>query len=394
MKKFFFGLCGFICFLCVIVMCFGGYLNYVSEKNVFRQIANREILLEGIHPRMGNVQAVRRLGNFYLEPSKHMDVVARQSGTITKILVNKYESVKKGQVLAIMESKELDAQVAAVEASLAKAKTAMERAKISFNRYGKLVKQNAVSAERYDDAKSSYYGAVSEVKSLAAQRDAVLVRKDQLTITAPEDGYVDTFYYQPNSYVSASTPVMLLLDTSKMVFMEQILEGEWNKFFLQLPDKWTLFLDAPDCRYEFSNNVSKTKEVYGNGFETVIVNVLPDVKEQANIRTITWSVDNEGELLYNMHYKNARLVSHSIHEGLIIPVAALNGTTNQVYIWSKKHNSPKLRYVKTGYEMDNFIEIVEGLNTCDMVIITDPALFAMNGRFKFTVKEIDDDWAK
>lgn len=392
MKKLFYILCACICALSALIMCYGGYLNYVGEKNVFQQIANREILLEGIHPKYGKAQAVRKLGNFYLEPIKHMDVVARQSGTITKILVGKYENVKKGQVLAIMESKELEAQVAEVEASLAKARTAMDRAKISYSRYGQLIKQNVVSGERYDDAKSGYEGAVSEVKALEAQRDAMLVRRDQLTIKAPEDGYVDTFYYQTNSYVSASTPVMLLLDTTRMIFVEEIMEGEWRKLF-PLPDKWTLFLDETDCRYEFSNDVSKTKDAYAKGFETVIKNILPDVEEQTNVRTITWSVENGGDLLYNMHYKNARLVSHGSHEGLIIPAIAMNGTKNEVYVWGK-HNRPELRYVKTGYEMDKLIEIVEGLNKNDLVIITDPALFKMEGKFKFTVKEIDDDWAK
>jgi len=392
MKKIYYAFCTFICVLCVAVMCYGGYLNYASEKNVFQQIANREILLEGIHPVYGKVQAVRKLSNFYLEPIKHMDVVARQSGVITRILVNKYESVKQGQVLAVMESKELDAQVAEVEASLAKVRTKRDRAKISHSRYAQLIEQNAISGEKYDDAKSSYEGAVSEVKALEAQRDAMLVRKEQLTIRAPEDGYVYNFYYQPSSFVTASTPVMLLLDCAQMVFTEEILEENWRKLF-PLPEKWTLYLNEADCHYEFSNDVDKTKSVFVNGFEATISKILPPLEEKSDLRIITWSVANGSDLLYSMHYKNAKLVSQEKHDGLIIPTAALNGTRDQVYVWGKD-NKPKLRIVKTRHEMDKMIEIIEGLSTEDMVILTDPALFKLDGSYKFSIRGLGNDWQR
>lgn len=392
MRKLFYILCACICALSGLIMCYGGYLNYVSEKNIFQQLNIREIMLEGVRAKYVHLSTVHNIKHLFLEPYGHVDVIARQAGTISQILVKEHEFVKKDQVLAIIESKELDAQVAEVDAALSKAQTALNRAKISFERYSELVKVGAVSAERYDDAKANYDGSLSEVRSLKAQREATMVRSGQLVLRAPTDGSISKIYYSLNAYVNASTPVMLLEDNRKMVYYESISEEDLRKLY-PLPEKWTLYLDDADHHADFASDYTKRLDIFSKGFNVTIGRIFPDLSERCKMRNITWCIDNDSNVLYNIHYRNARFVAGTKREALVIPVAALHGTKDEVYVFGK-NNCPGKRIIKTGSSSGGMVQVLSGLGINEAVILTDPIVYANVKNRNFAFKEITSDAKK
>lgn len=392
MKKFFYILCACVCALSVVIMCYGGYLNYISEKNIFQRLNSWEIMLEGVRARYVHLSTVHNIKHLFLEPYGHVDVIARQAGTVSQILVKEHEFVKKDQVLAIIESKELEAQVAEVEAALSKALTELNRAKISYERYSELVKVGAVSAERYDDAKASYEGSLSEAKSLKAQMEATLVRKDQLVLRAPADGSISKIYYSLNAYVNASTPVMLLEDNRKMVYYESISEEDLRKMF-PLSEKWTLYLDDADHHADFASDYTKRLDIFSKGFSVTIDRIFPDLSERCKMRNITWCINNDSNVLCNIHYRNAKFVADTEREALVIPVEALHGTKDEVYVWGKD-KCPEKRLVKTGNSAGGLIQVMSGLGINEMVILTHPVAYANIKNRKYSFKEIIADAKK
>lgn len=127
-------------------------------------------------------------------------VNSRVQGYIKEIRFNEYESVKKGDTLVIIDDADMrlrlaqaradyqnalagrgvadrsvgvaSANVAVTEASIAEAKVVMNMAATDFERYGKLLEQDAVTRQQYDAAKTDYEAKKARYEMLSRQRAA------------------------------------------------------------------------------------------------------------------------------------------------------------------------------------------------------------------------------
>lgn len=199
-------------------------------------------------------------------------VNSRVQGYIRTILFKEFEKVKKGDTLIIIDDSDLrlrltqaradyqnalagrgvadrsvnvaSANVAVTEASIAEAKVVMDMAKTDFERYQKLLEQEAVTRQQYDAAKTDYeakkaryemlsrqYSAsssvVAETRERIAQTDAgielskALVDMAELNlsysiITALCDGYTSRKEIQVGQLVQPGQTLLDLIDSSEI----------------------------------------------------------------------------------------------------------------------------------------------------------------------------------
>ncbi|HVX93830.1 MAG TPA: efflux RND transporter periplasmic adaptor subunit [Polyangia bacterium] len=142
---------------------------------------------------------------------------AKIAGYVRTIRVDKGDRVRAGQVLAVLESPEVDQQVAAAEADLAVKRR-------TFERYRELVKKDFVSTQDFETTRGQY-----EV-SQATLRQARAMRAYE-TVRAPFAGVVTARYVDPGALVPAATgstqsalPVVELADLRRLrilVFVQQ-----------------------------------------------------------------------------------------------------------------------------------------------------------------------------
>lgn len=140
----------------------------------------------------------------YLESRRQARIGARTPGRMAVINVEEGSRVESGQVLAILEHADLDASLAAVEATLARAKAALDEQEIiiqqtqrEFERADRLWKTKLVAETNHDDARFKADSAVARRASLIAdialaearQREAQQMRENMF-IRAPFDGTV------------------------------------------------------------------------------------------------------------------------------------------------------------------------------------------------------------
>ena len=128
-------------------------------------------------------------------------VNSRVQGYVKEIRFKEYEQVKKGDTLVIIDDSDLrlrvaqaradyqnalsgrevadrsvgvaSANVAVTEASIAEAKVVMDMAATDFDRYKKLLEQEAVTRQQYDAAKTDYEAKKARYEMLARQRSAI-----------------------------------------------------------------------------------------------------------------------------------------------------------------------------------------------------------------------------
>jgi membrane fusion protein (multidrug efflux system) len=168
-------------------------------------------------------------------------VTARVSGYITEVTVNDNQKVKKGQLLAQIDTTDYALKVRMAQSALESAKASLnvakaakeqasvslDKAKLDFKRAEHLYKGGATTRQHYDDAKAAlkaaratYNEAVQKVNqvrtNIKSQRDQLDYAKQELSythITAPGNGVVSKKNVEVGQLIQTGQPLMAVTDT-------------------------------------------------------------------------------------------------------------------------------------------------------------------------------------
>lgn len=188
MKKITFGLLGITLFL--LSSCSGKdakkeVLPFVKTTVVLAHENTQEIILPG-----------------KIKASLDVNIAFKVSGTIAKMAVNSGDRVRRGQLLAEMDPKDYQIQLAATEAEFKQVKGEADRIIALYER-------GSVTANDYDKA---VYG----LQQITAKYDAHQKALDDTRIYAPFDGYIQKRLFQPNETVAAGYPVLSMINTGNL----------------------------------------------------------------------------------------------------------------------------------------------------------------------------------
>ena len=153
-----------------------------------------------------------------VEPVDTVAVGTQVSGIIDKIYVDFNTPVKKGQILAVLDTKNLSSQLNSAKANLQSAKANLQSAKAAmayqqanYNRYKTLYKKGLISANDYESARLNYQQAAEQVammrQNVVSAQENVKTAETNLgyaTITSPIDGIIINKYVAEGQTVAAT----------------------------------------------------------------------------------------------------------------------------------------------------------------------------------------------
>jgi len=153
-------------------------------------------------------------------------LAGKVSGYVKEVMVEEGQQVKKGALLVVLDDGEIRDKIEALreaEKALRKDKAAMasrlEYARLTFKRYAQLLKEEAVTKEEYDRARSRYRALVEDEKALTHRIEESAARLRSMThtlrytqIRSPVDGVVTARWVDPGTYVSPGDPLLALDD--------------------------------------------------------------------------------------------------------------------------------------------------------------------------------------
>ncbi len=142
---------------------------------------------------------IRTVGR--VEPDRSYVLAFKTAGVVSVLNVKEGDAVKKGQILAELDPRDVDAQ-------LREAQEAADKAARDLDRIHKLQASGFASAAELQDADA-------QVKSTRAAAQAARSNRGYASIMAPADGIVLKRNVEANSVVAAGVPVMTLSDMSE-----------------------------------------------------------------------------------------------------------------------------------------------------------------------------------
>jgi len=152
------------------------------------------------------------------------------AGLLAEVLVNDGDSVKKGDILARLDMRRLEARKHELTAALAQAvalnqetKALLDRAQAAYDRYSVLVDKKHVSRQKYDEVKFDLIALKARIlanEAAVAQSRAALrsleINRDLATLTAQFNGSVIRRYQDEGTALAAGTPVIRLIENQKL----------------------------------------------------------------------------------------------------------------------------------------------------------------------------------
>ena len=168
-----------------------------------------------------------------LEARKHIQIIVEEPGILKRILRDKGSLVRKGDTLAILENKIL-------EASYREAKAAFQQSELEYRSREVLYQKKAISENEFLMAK---YGR----ERAKAAYELARARYSKLFIVAPISGYVNDRLYDQGAYTMVMTPLFDFIDNAHMKIRAGVAERFMNDIRIGTPVEIT-FDAYPDLR--------------------------------------------------------------------------------------------------------------------------------------------------
>ena len=325
-----------------------------------------------------------------LVPFQEIDVYAKESGYVKKLDVDYGTRVKAGQVMAVLEIPELEAQLQQDDAAIKNASDQVTHAqhevgrveaqhKVLHLQYERLsgvakTKPGLVAQQEVDDAqgkdlaaesqveasKSSLEGTQSQLALAHAKRQHDQVLFDYSKITAPFAGVVTQRFANLGTLVQAGTN-----SSTQAMPLARLSQDDLFRLVIPVPEAYVRYIKVGDPVRVMVGSLNQV-------FPGKVARFSVDVKEDTRTMHTEVDVPNPNRILIPGMYAEARITLEDKQHALAVPLQAVNreGTDASVDVVTPA-NKIEVRPVKLGIETANQAEVLSGLEDGEMVVVSE-----------------------
>lgn len=270
-------------------------------------------------------QSIQLIGSIRAKESTHF--VAKTTGTFYGDLPSGTRA-KKGQLIAHLDNIDLQKQV-----SLAKASEGLSRD--HFERTTKLKATNAVSKQMVEQAETAWLAAQQQ---LAAAQMAL----DQAQFVAPFDGIVGVYKQPQGAQVSPGTPIVAFYNPNAL----EVVFDVPGKYAKNIQDNQSVYIENKPYHLRHIEKMIDT--------QTHMMSAIMDYADPMAI---------VGESI------SLELVIQQKPKAIVLPDEAVFYQKGKSAVYVIEDNQAALRFVTTGIKQKNQIEITEGLEVGEQIIV-------------------------
>ena len=325
-----------------------------------------------------------------LVPFQEIDVYAKESGYVKKLLVDYGARVKAGQVVAILEIPELEAQLQEDQAAIKNAVNQVSRAQYELYRYqaqykalhlqytrlndvavsqpGIVAQQEVDDAQGKDQAASSQVdagqAAVEAAQSQWSVTKAKLVHDQSLfdysRITAPFAGVVTERYANLGTLVQAGTS-----SSTQAMPIVKLSQDDLFRLVIPVPESYVRYIHAGD-------HVDVRVPSLNRTFPGKVARFSVDVKEETRTMHTEVDVQNADRVLIPGLYAEADLTLEHKEDIPSVPLQAVNHENDKTTVFVVNGNGEiEDRPVSLGIQTSSDAEVVAGLSEGEQVVVSD-----------------------
>ena len=281
-----------------------------------------------------------------LMPLVQTTVKSRVPGDMNRVHVREGQSVTEGELLAEIDTADLQAKVDAQAAALEEAKAKLSIAQKNRAKNLQLLRQKFISQNAYDTADSIYEAAAASQKSAEAQLRLAEKALADAAVHAPFAGIVAKKMANAGEKVGVDSPLFTIVDLSRME------------------------IEAPAPASEIPSiraGQSATFRVDGFGdraFEGRVERINPTADAGSRAITLYISVANRDGALKGGMFAKGSIVLDRTSASAVIPATAVREEAGQTYVYTIEGGRIAKRAVKIGATepQQGLVEVKSGLD--------------------------------
>lgn len=283
-------------------------------------------------------------------------IYARTTGYVAKWYVDIGERVKKGQRLAELDTPDVDNQLLQGKAQMRTDEANMNFAKVTADRFQKLVAQGLVATQTGDQDVAQYRADVATVEADAANVAHLQNLEDFKHIIAPFDGVITQRNLDIGALIDAGSTgsnLFVMADTSKLRVYVDVPESFAGSISIGMPAQVTL-------------NTYGAKPVTGTVARTA------DALD-ATTRTLRTEIDIDnasGDLVPGVYANVKFAVSTATHDYIVPSNTLLFRSEGLRIALVDNQQHIQLQPITLGRDFGNTVEVTEGLQDNDRIVIS------------------------
>ncbi len=324
-----FKLCMFVATLLMAVSCVGNQQSTTSVRRVKCEVAQGVSQSSGSSRYPGKVVATKEVNRAF-----------RVAGVVDRIVVKEGDSVREGDLIAVMDSRDYELQLAATEAEYTAIKGEVDRVV-------KLFEEESVSANDHDKA-------VNGLKQIEAKLESHRNSVTDTELRAPFSGYIQKIYFDRGETVSAGMPIVSIVSSSSPEVIINIPASEYIK---------RSELQSASAKCELYSGVEFGLKHLGTTYKTNL-NQLYEARFTLSKSECDVVLSPGMSVMVSLDYGNIE-----DNGGVLIPFSAVVERGGVSNVWILESGRASLRRVEIGDILrDGTVIVTSGVEVGDVVI--------------------------
>jgi RND family efflux transporter MFP subunit len=294
----------------------------------------------------------------------------RATGFIAERHVDLGDRVKKGQVLALITAPEIDQAVREAEAGLGQAQADLALAKVNFERAARLVLSGAISKEEHNDRDAAQAVAQAALAAAQARLQSARERQSFREVRAPFDGVIAARNVERGDRVVGDSSGAAL-----------------PMFEVSVLDPLRVLIDVPQSaalqvRPGLAAQVS-FPELPGAPLQAQVIRSAMRISDEAGGMRVELQLPNPDDRLPAGMQGEVRLQVPRTATAVIVPISAVvQGPSESRVALLDANSAIDLRTVRIGRNLGNEVELLDGIQPGDTVILSPNALLQHGTRVR------------
>lgn len=324
------------------------------------------ISVEVIPVQASNIsEQVSAFGN--IQAQETVEIMPQVSNRVTEIHADLGDDVRRGQLLAEIYAVPFREAVEQARAQVRQTRAAFERDSTQLGRQEQLLNNDLISQSEFDDARTTYLNSLSQYESAQSSLTQAQEDLDNTTVVSPVNGVV----------LSRSVSEGDLASTGQTLFEIANLTGFETRVFLPIHD-WE--------RIEIGQPVFMALSTDGENIaEGVVARKSPRLDPTTGLGEVVVALTNTSSSVYQGALVQTKINLQTKRDVVVIPRSALvekvetyiapeTGTIELQRSYSafvaSSDTSAARRELELGIEQGDRIEIIDGLEPGDQLVVT------------------------
>jgi len=278
-------------------------------------------------------------------PLRQATLSTKLMGKVTAVLVHEGDSVRAGQPLVRIDSRDLEARATHVSASLAEARAVREDAATQAKRIRALYADSAAARAQLDAAETALARAdagLATAQAAVAELDAV---SSYSVIRAPFAGIVTTRFVDPGAFAAPGAPLVAVTDASRLRVTAAI---------------------TPEIASTLRRGQSLRATIENVSTEAAIEGVVPATN--GNLYTVNALVPNGSSRFLPGSAATLSIVLGK-HAALVVPARAIVRQGDLTGVTLRTGEGDETRWIRLGEITPDMVEVTAGLHAGDQIVI-------------------------